>query len=69
MFFIRCPEFFPGCPEPEELDSAVKTVSDTSYRFGTNVTYTCDEFYTGGGVSTCQRNDATWSPVENCTSK
>ena len=58
-----------GCHIPEELENAVKTVFNTSYRFGTNVTYTCDECYTGGGISTCQANDAQWSSVPKCTGK
>ena len=57
-----------GCPVPEELDNATMTVSDKSYSFGSNITYTCNECYTGGGVSMCEDN-ATWSSVPECISK
>ena len=56
------------CPEPKEMDNAVRTVPNTQYDVGTNVTYTCDECYTGGGTSTCQCNRE-WTPVEKCLSQ
>ena len=56
------------CPEPEHLDNAVRTVPNTQYEVGTNVTYKCDECHTGGGTSTCQCN-RTWSHPLECASE
>ena len=56
------------CPEPEEMDNAVRTVPNTQYYEGINVTYTCDQCYTGGDTSTCQCNRE-WSPVQKCISE
>ena len=50
------------CPEPE-IDFAKISVPDVYYEVGTNITYTFDRCYTGGGTSTCQC-DRTWSPAE-----
>ena len=47
------------------MDNAARTVPDTQYEVGTNVTYTCDECYEGGGISTCQC-DGEWTPVPEC---
>ena len=57
-----------NCPAPKDMENALEAVQSTQYESGTDVTYTCDECYMGGGISTCQC-DGTWSPVENCTSK
>ena len=73
FFFVRDREIavfsiLGSCPEPEEMDNAVRSVPDThQYIVGTNITYTCDQCYTGGGTSTCQCNTE-WSPVLACTS-
>ena len=37
------------------------------YESGTNVTYTCEGCYTGGGISTCQCEK--WSNVTECSGK
>ena len=55
------------CPEPEEMDNAVKSVPP-QYEVGTRISYTCDQCYTGGGTSTCQCNKE-WSPVQKCYCK
>ena len=58
----------PGiCPEPEEMENAVKSVPP-QYEVGAKISYTCDQCYTGGGTSTCQCNRE-WSPVEKCYCK
>ena len=46
----------------------MRTVPDTQYEVGTNVAYTCDECYIGGGTSTCEC-DRHWSPVRECISE
>ena len=56
------------CPEPSGIDNAVRSAPSTQYEVGTNVTYTCDQCYTGGGTSTCECNRK-WSPVEECSSE
>ena len=49
------------------MDNAVKSVP-RDYEVGTNIQYTCDQCYSGGGTSSCQC-DRTWSPVQKCTSQ
>ena len=53
---------------PGTTDNAEISAPYIQYVVGTNITFTCDEYYTGGGISTCQCNGE-WSSVPECSSK
>ena len=77
LYFCHCAIFLQNtllfsvsgyCPGPGTIENTEISAPYTQYVVGTNITFTCDECYTGGGTSTCQCNGE-WSPVPECSSK
>ena len=53
------------CPDPGQVDNAVRNGKTAPYPIGTVMVYTCNTGYSGGGNITCQSN-ARWTSSPIC---
>ena len=57
--------FAAGCRDPGGIPNSERSQTTGPYRVGSQVTYTCNSCYEGGGTINCQSNNE-WSQFPSC---
>ena len=58
--------FLEVCSDPGDIPNAQRSGTAGSYPVNSQVAYTCNQCYTGGGAITCQTNRE-WSQRPSCS--